>query len=84
MKLAGRAASDRFEKTEFKISTRKGTIFAMKLLLVCALMACVNADTYVSNPRGSNNRLNEDTVNRRNGDRMFDSQVGVHISRELF
>lgn len=46
----------------------------MKLLLVCAFLACVDADTYASNPRGSNNRLNEQTVNRKQGNRMFDSQ----------
>lgn len=30
---------------------------------------------YMHNPRGSNNRLNERSANRNNGNRMFDSQV---------
>ena len=43
--------------------------------LICALS--VNGDVYMHNPRGSNNRLNENTANRNNGNRLFDSQVGV-------
>lgn len=35
----------------------------------------VNGDVYMHNPRGSNNRLNERSANRNNGNRMFDSQV---------
>eukprot|EP00010_Vexillifera_abyssalis_P006823 CAMPEP_0201549892 /NCGR_PEP_ID=MMETSP0173_2-20130828/6314_1 /ASSEMBLY_ACC=CAM_ASM_000268 /TAXON_ID=218659 /ORGANISM="Vexillifera sp., Strain DIVA3 564/2" /LENGTH=568 /DNA_ID=CAMNT_0047959725 /DNA_START=83 /DNA_END=1789 /DNA_ORIENTATION=+ len=46
-------------------------IFALTLLL---LIAVVTADQYMHNPRGSNNRLNERTANRNNGNRMFDSQ----------
>jgi len=34
----------------------------------------VNGDVYMHNPRGSNNRLNERSANRNNGNRMFDSQ----------
>jgi len=34
----------------------------------------VNADVYMNNPRGSNNRLNEQSAARTNGNRMFDSQ----------
>jgi len=33
-----------------------------------------NGDTYMQNPRGSNNRLNEKSANRNNGNRLFDSQ----------
>jgi len=50
----------------------------MKLLvvvvvaLVCALS--VSGDVYMHVPRGSNNRLNEKTANRQNGNRLFDSQ----------
>lgn len=39
-----------------------------------ALVAVVNADVYMHNPRGSNNRLNERSANRNNGNRLFDSQ----------
>lgn len=41
---------------------------------VAALVAVANADVYMHNPRGSNNRLNERSANRNNGNRMFDSQ----------
>jgi len=39
-----------------------------------ALVALAQADIYMQNPRGSNNRLNEDTANRKNANRLFDSQ----------
>lgn len=45
--------------------------------LVAVLAAFVGlsfADVYMHNPRGSNNRLNERSANRNNGNRMFDSQ----------
>ena len=35
-------------------------------------------DVYMHNPRGSNNRLNEQNNNRANNNRLFDSQVSVH------
>ncbi|XP_071960524.1 protein DD3-3-like [Antedon mediterranea] len=44
--------------------------------LIC-LFVCVsvtNGDLYLHNPRGSNNRLNEQSANRNNANRMFDSQ----------
>jgi len=34
----------------------------------------VFADTYLQNPKGSNNRLNEQSANRNNANRLFDSQ----------
>lgn len=41
----------------------------------CALLAATcNADIYMHNPRGSNDRNCERNVNRNNGNRMFDSQ----------
>lgn len=43
-------------------------------LVVAALAAAAHADVYMHNPRGSNNRLNERSANRNNGNRMFDSQ----------
>lgn len=39
----------------------------------------VLADVYLHNLRGSNNRLNERSANRRNANRMFDSQVCLWI-----
>jgi len=33
-----------------------------------------NCDQYLQNPKGSNNRLNEKSANRNNGNRLFDSQ----------
>ncbi|XP_071805956.1 protein DD3-3-like [Asterias amurensis] len=46
----------------------------MRCVVVLLLAVCVNADVYMHNPRGSNNRLNERSANRQNGNRMFDSQ----------
>ena len=52
-------------------------------VVCCVALACVlalsgfpsaHADTYLHNPRGSNNRLNERSANRNNGNRLFDSQ----------
>lgn len=44
------------------------------LSLFLALGICVHGDTYMHNPRGSNNRLNEQSANRANANRCFDSQ----------
>ncbi|EDV25347.1 uncharacterized protein TRIADDRAFT_55329 [Trichoplax adhaerens] len=44
------------------------------LLLLLALTSNCFADIYLHNPRGSNNRLNEKSANRRNANRCFDSQ----------
>jgi hypothetical protein len=44
------------------------------LVLVACLLAAIHADVYLHMPRGSNNRLNEASVNRANANRLFDSQ----------
>ena len=44
------------------------------LLGLLGLAALCLADTYLHNPRGSNNRLNEPSAERHNANRMFDSQ----------
>jgi len=44
------------------------------LLLVSALVVLVNADIYLQNMRGSNNRVNGQGRNRQNANRLFDSQ----------
>lgn len=41
---------------------------------MACLFGSVVGDCYLSNPRGSNNRLNEQSATRNNGDRLFDSQ----------
>lgn len=46
----------------------------VKTAVFSALVAAVSADVYLHNFRGSNNRLNEKSANRNNGNRMFDSQ----------
>lgn len=49
----------------------------MKITIALALLfivGVVNADLYMHNPRGSNNRLAEDNDNRQNANRLFDSQ----------
>ena len=43
-------------------------------LLKATLLALTNADLYLHMPRGSNNRLNENSQNRANNNRLFDSQ----------
>lgn len=44
------------------------------VLAFWVLLGGVQADLYLHSPRGSNNRLNEKSANRNNGDRLFDSQ----------
>lgn len=44
------------------------------LFVLAGALFSANADVYMHNPRGSNNRLNEQSANRNNGNRMFDSQ----------
>jgi hypothetical protein len=43
--------------------------------LLCAVFSAALGDTYMHNPRGSNNRLNERSANRNNANRLFNSQV---------
>lgn len=47
----------------------------LRTLCLLAVVTAVLCDTYMHNPRGSNNRLNERSANRRNANRVFDSQV---------
>jgi len=42
--------------------------------IILLLVLSVQADVYLHNPRGSNNRLNEKSANRNNANRMFNSQ----------
>jgi len=46
----------------------------MKVLLLALALGVVRGDIYMHNPRGSNNRLDENTANRQTGNRVFDSQ----------
>jgi len=59
-----------------------------------ALLLSVQADVYMQNPRGSNNRLNGKGRNRQNANRLFDSQnnarggynvggLSYHVGSEL-
>ena len=59
--------------------------------VVAAFIGLCSGDTYMHNPRGSNNRLNERSANRDNANRLFDSQVNhinmgynIHRKRLLF
>lgn len=52
----------------------------LQLLCLLGAVSLVCGDIYLHNPRGSNNRLNERSANRRNGNRMFDSQVSLIAS----
>lgn len=49
-------------------------VIAAALALVVAMAATARADVYMHNPRGSNDRNCERNVNRRNANRLFDSQ----------
>ncbi|GAB1599263.1 protein DD3-3-like [Argonauta hians] len=44
------------------------------ILLLFSIIISVKSDIFSHNPRGSNNRLNEVTANRKNANRLFDSQ----------
>eukprot|EP00761_Pharyngomonas_kirbyi_P011258 gb/GECH01011283.1/.p1 GENE.gb/GECH01011283.1/~~gb/GECH01011283.1/.p1 ORF type:complete len:609 (+),score=103.29 gb/GECH01011283.1/:1-1827(+) len=50
-----------------------GTL-CLSLVAVLVLISSVNADLYIHNMRGSNNRFNEPNANRQNANRLFDSQ----------
>lgn len=47
------------------------------VLLLMMVVGGAWANVVLHNPRGSNNRLNEETADRANANRMFDSQVHV-------
>ena len=55
----------------------------LQFLCVLGAVALVCGDVYMHNPRGSNNRLNERSANRANGNRMFDSQVRMGAARAM-
>ncbi len=44
-------------------------------VLLLAVAPLCWGDVYFHSPRGSNNRLNEKSAERKNANRMFDSQV---------
>jgi hypothetical protein len=48
------------------------------VLALSIIIMGVNGDLYLHNMRGSNNRLAENTAQRTNGNRLFDSQVLTH------
>lgn len=49
-------------------------MFRVLLAILLALASTTRADIYMHNPRGSNNRLDESSRERRNDNRLFDSQ----------
>lgn len=49
----------------------------LNIALVAILLSCCHADIYMHNPRGTNNRLNERSAQRKNANRLFDSQVQI-------
>ena len=53
----------------------KVTVAALGFMMV----NFVHGDMYLHNPRGSNNRLNEDKTARTNANRLFDSQVSIKV-----
>ena len=62
-------------RSGIKFAAQKPKLTAEKMkLLKATLLALTNADLYLHMPRGSNNRLNENSQNRANNNRLFDSQ----------
>ena len=53
---------------------RRKSILSFGLLFMQSIFWHANADVYMHNPRGSNNRLHENGANRANNNRLFDSQ----------
>ena len=51
-------------------------------LVFLSILGCALADIYMHYPRGSNNRLNENSANRRNANRAFDSQVSFLLIKQ--
>jgi hypothetical protein len=45
-----------------------------QVFILLVVVACVCADLYMHNPRGSNDRLDEANTNRNNANRLYDSQ----------
>jgi hypothetical protein len=58
--------------TPSRVRSRLLSICLVALLIQQAKV--VDGDAYLNNPRGSNNKLNEQQNNRNNANRLFDSQ----------
>lgn len=58
---------------QYCFTMRNCSVLCLSLLAV--VIHFVHCDVYLHSPRGSNNRLNEKSANRKNGNRVFDSQV---------
>jgi hypothetical protein len=56
---------------------RLGTI-AVAVAILMMMVGGAWGDVYMLSPRGCNNRLNEESVNRNNNNRMCDTQVPIH------
>ena len=66
---------------------RRGSLFLAAATLLVLLQQPCDCDVYMNNPRGSNNKLNEQSNNRQNANRLFDSQNnaagGYQVSERL-
>ena len=76
--LAKERRADSCESTQTRMAA------GLRILCLFAAFSLVLSDCYLHNPRGSNNRLNERSANRRNANRMFDSQVSWAGERPLY
>jgi hypothetical protein len=56
------------------MGARNSSRVILSLCIFITFLFFVNADLYMHNPRGSNNRLNEQSATRNNNNRVFDSQ----------
>ena len=53
---------------------RGRALIVMAIAALSAVLQPCACDVYMNNPRGSNNKLNEQNNNRQNANRLFDSQ----------
>ena len=56
------------------LSVDAGVLSLVLLLVVVLMMSPARADVYIQSPRGSNNKLFEQSDNTQNQNRLFDSQ----------
>ena len=59
----------------FKSTIERNMVLLFSLAFTGLLVSLSDADVYLHNPRGSNNRLNGARTARANNNRLFDSQV---------
>jgi hypothetical protein len=62
---------------------RSTAALAVVALAVVGLLHSAAGDSYIQNPRGSNDKLNEESNNRQNANRLFDSQNNAQAGYQV-